>query len=329
MTEHNLQQDYSRLTDSAGYVRLVSHYRLRSEGKDRKQQLNGLCTADIKKMESGDVVEAFVLNEKGRVLGHAHVLNLDDHLILTGHGNQADTLIGHLDKYVIREDVRYHKETDQTAGFFVRGKQAAACLKTIFTQVPEVNQVVQQTLEMSGENRDFTVAHLELAGWGFLILTSADHVSDFEGVLGKVGIEKCSPNALDSIRIESGTPWFGLDFDDSNLPQDLQRDDKAISFTKGCYLGQETVARVDAMGRLNNLFVRFEIQDETSEPRPLKQDDKKAGRLTSVAYSPAKNSYVGLGYVKRKFKEPGTVVDGVVVNHPWDPFDQESDDPKG
>ena len=104
--------------------------------------------------------------------------------------------------------------------------------------------------------------------------------------LEKAGVAKCSEKVLDWVRIENQTPWFGQDMDERNLPQELNRDNKAISFEKGCYLGQETVARIDAIGHVNQLLVGLQVFWREALPLPgteLTADDKVVGRITSVA----------------------------------------------
>ena len=103
--------------------------------------------------------------------------------------------------------------------------------------------------------------------------------------------------------------WSGTEADDSNLPQELQRDEKAISFNKGCYLGQETVARLDALGRVNQLLVRVQLgADSASAGDELKAEEKVVGRVTSVAWSPQFDQWMGFAFVRRAQTVAGTVL---------------------
>ena len=118
----------------------------------------------------------------------------------------------------------------------------------------------------------------------------------------QVGIE-----AFHSARIEAGFPLYGTDFGHENLPQEIGRDAQAISFTKGCYLGQETVARIDALGHVNRRLVgvRFTTTSVPQPPLELRLDEAVVGHVTSTAYSPRLKAPLGLAIVRREASEPG------------------------
>ena len=111
--------------------------------------------------------------------------------------------------------------------------------------------------------------------------------------------------ALEVARIEAAYPSSGRDLTPDNFPQEIARDERAISFTKGCYLGQETVARIDALGHVNKYLVTLQFEAETMPPpgTSLYCDDQKVGQLTSVCWSPAKQGFLGLGFVRREIIE--------------------------
>jgi tRNA-modifying protein YgfZ len=127
------------------------------------------------------------------------------------------------------------------------------------------------------------------------------------------GAVACEEGAFDAVRLESGTPLFGRDITEDNLPQEIRRDAQAISFTKGCYLGQETVARIDAMGHVNRLLtgVRF-LSGAATVPLPgtqLSSGDKVVGHVTSAAWSPRLKQPLGLALIRRAHSSPGTKLD--------------------
>lgn len=306
MADDQLARDLKRLREEGGYVELPDWAHVRLTGPDRQAFFHNFCTNDIKKLVPGEICEAFVLNSKGKTIGFVHALAGEDELWLVGHGNQAGTLVQHLDMYLIREDVTLEDVTQQFASIFVCGSRASEKLASIGWELPGSNRF------SSTESGSIKIAQVEIAGFGYLILCPVDQLEPVQSQLKENGLEPCALNSLDALRIECGTPWFGIDLDDSNLPQELQRDDKAISFDKGCYLGQETVARIDARGRVNKLLVGLEF----TEPCPSRGDELMydgvvVGRVTSVGQYDGKA--IGLGYVKRKYKDPGTELDGCIV----------------
>jgi folate-binding protein YgfZ len=306
-----LESQVRTLKQESGFVELPNRFFVRLSGDDRKAFLHNFCTNEIKGLGDGQACEAFVLNSKGKLLGYGHVLATEADLLLTGHGDQAETLISHLDKYLIREDVNLSDATSELGSVFVCGQQANEHLAQVVSPNPAQNHLASfQTGDVSG-----TIANLEIAGFGFLLIAPQSDLENLKTALADAGIGGVTPAALEIVRVEQKTPWFGIDADESNLPQELQRDEKAISFDKGCYLGQETVARIDARGRVNNLLVGLEFPIETppSPGDPLVEEDNVIGRITSVAYSFQLESNIGMGFVRRKFVEPGTRLRNAVV----------------
>ena len=114
-----------------------------------------------------------------------------------------------------------------------------------------------------------------------------------------------------TLRIETGTPWYGVDIDDSNLPQEVGRIDRAVSFTKGCYIGQETIARIRTYGHVNRSLVGLKADGDspvTSKSKVIR-GGKEIGHVTSSVWSPSVNSMIALAYVRRGNQDPGTPVE--------------------
>src|SRR5207302_1332976 len=136
---------------------------------------------------------------------------------------------------------------------------------------------------------------------------------DLLSTLDEAGAQKANRAVFDALRIEAGFPIYGLDISEANLAQEVNRNAQAISFSKGCYLGQEPIARIDAMGHVNQLLRAISLREG---PLPLGGSDvlttggeaKKIGQITSAAQSPGTNLPVALGYLKRHFDTPGLQV---------------------
>ena len=276
-----LLQQYEQLKNGSAFVRLDSTV-IEITGEDRQAFLHNFCTNEIKGLDASHACEAFVLNGKGKTIAHVHVLNTGDSLVLHGVAGIGPVLMEHLDRYIIREDVQLKDLSSQWPVTFTPGDSPLG----------------PNTLFFNKEN-DNILAHVELAGFGNLTFCDVDGESDACEV---------SAEALEMLRVEKRTPWFGRDIDDSNLPQELLRDDKAINFNKGCYLGQETVARIDAMGKVNRVLVPVSIDAELPVGSELAVDDKAMGKLTSVAWSPTQNGWLGLAIVRRPNEVAGSVL---------------------
>ena len=306
----SVQSEVNCLKNEAGFVRLTDFAVIQLTGEDRVKFLNSFCTNDITKLGSDGQTEAFILNGKGKSLCFANVLARADRLLLVfNHAASAPEVIEHLDKYLIREDVELSDRSSELGVWFIAGAQADDKLSGV-------------------KSKQIVLSPAEVAGDGWLVVWPASDSQTIETFFAAEQIQACSEEALLFRRVESVTPWNGFDVTVDNLPQEVDRDEKSISFNKGCYLGQETVARLDALGRVNWLLRGFvgprcegcqpSPQEDPEGVRPeagtkLEVDGKVAAKITSVAYCETENRWIAIGYAKRGFEKTGTLVDGWTV----------------
>jgi folate-binding protein YgfZ len=200
---------------------------------------------------------------------------------------QASRLVEHLDRYVIREDVKLLDTTETRSFLLVAG----------------------------GRQRENSHASIS---WNFLgrdDLTlneiGTNMISDEVRRLAAEKFVIASQHAFEAVRIEAGMPCYGIDFNEENLPQEVSRDREAISFTKGCYLGQETVARIDALGHVNQQLVgvRFIGSAIPATGIELTHERRVVGRVTSASFSPKLSAPIALAMVRREANSPGTRLD--------------------
>ncbi|MGH7193444.1 MAG: YgfZ/GcvT domain-containing protein, partial [Candidatus Saccharimonadales bacterium] len=149
---------------------------------------------------------------------------------------------------------------------------------------------------------------------GFLVFSAREAAAEIADALARAGVTPCLPADLEAARIEAGFPSYGRDITDKTLPQEVARDKWAISFTKGCYLGQETVARIDALGHVNKTLVglRFEGGEIPPTGAELSAAGQVVGQITSAAFSPRLGSPLALAYIRRGSDRPGTQLDSPV-----------------
>lgn len=268
---------------------------VRLTGDDRVSFLNNFCTADIKLLQTNQISEAFILNEKGKLLAHLFVFCHADSLELNTVAGQGETIMTHLDRYLIREDVTMTDISMERKHIFVFGDGLDAAGAVEFNQFTE------------GE---IQAAHCEAAGVG--VLGSAAAAEPLVEWASSLGATETDEAAVHLYRVRAGTPLFGTDSSSDNLPQELVRDAKAISFTKGCYLGQETVARIDALGRVNKLLVRLQSSSAIEVGGTLELEGKSVGTLSSVVNDGA--DWFGLAIVKRAAAKSGTVLKAGAVD---------------
>ncbi len=312
-----MKSEHQALIQSGGYVLLGDRNVIRLTGKDRHRLLHSFCTAEIKQLRDGAITEAFILNDKGKVLWHGLVWSLPDALLLCGHGNFGERIRAHLDQYVIREDVQIEDLSKSCVSFFVAGSDSQRKLMQAVGELlgeygfelPSQNEAIALKLQNDISDDTLVVANCEIAGWGYFLLVDPSLTETIEKLLNGCGLQACSVETLEWVRIESRIPRYGKDIDESNLPQEVNRDGKAISFNKGCYLGQETVARIDALGHVNQILIGFKINSEAvpAVGTTFVDNGKNIGRMTSIILTP--DGIIGLGYIRRQFAVEGTVLE--------------------
>lgn len=306
--DSEFQSQYAALTSGAGLVDFTSRTQIELTGADRANFLHNLCTNSVRDLPAGSGREAFVLNVKGHIVGHVFIFaGPNSHIVETVPG-QAEKLLAHFDRYLIREDVQLHDRSQQWAEALLTGPQSASILGHLGPPAPPdlLAHVAAQL-----KNNPVWLRRIGLTGPSdFLVACPRDRFTDVRDSLIAAGAATCGGEAFQAARIENGTPIFGNDISEENLPQEIGRDQLAISFIKGCYLGQETVARIDALGHVNRMLcgVRFACDAVPEVGSPLFADspDKPIGQITSSCWSPRTKSPLALAFLKRGHHEPGT-----------------------
>jgi tRNA-modifying protein YgfZ len=297
---------YAALTAGVGIVDFSTRTQIEFTGSDRASFLHNLCTNNVRNLAVGSGCEAFVLNVKGHIVAHVFVFaGPESHIVETVAG-QAETLLKHFDRYLIREDVQLHDRSQEWSEFFLAGPNAETLLAEQGLPVPS-----ERLAHAAAQIARFPIwlRRVDLTGpIGFLIAFRRDAHIELDRALLNAGAVRCDFDVFDAARIENGTPLFGRDISDDNLPQEIDRDKLAISFTKGCYLGQETVARIDALGHVNRLlrvvqFAGAEIPPPGTELQTA--DGKPAGNVTSATWSPRFSEPLALAFLKRGQHEAG------------------------
>lgn len=293
-TSATVDEQYEALRFGCGIVELAGWSSIAVTGADRRAFLHNFCTNDVKQLKPGDSCEAFFTNVKGRIVGHGLLSCRENEVVVIGVPSQAAALVEHLDRYVIREDVQLLDTTPDRKYLLVAGANKA---DEIYRSAAEAASV------------GLTGIACNLAGSEFeqVFEVSASDLAPLLDSLQSCGAVWAG-QAFNAARIEAGVPLFRVDFDETNFPQEVGRDREAINFKKGCYLGQETVARIDALGHVNQRLVgvQFFGKNEPEQGLALSFADKPAGRVTSGAFSPKVGAPLALAMIRREANLPGT-----------------------
>ncbi len=323
VVNHPPPNEYEALTAAAGIVRMNGRTLVELTGRDRNSFLHNFCTNDIRGLKPGCGCEAFITSVQGKILGHVMVFCGPESLVLDTVPGQAEPLIAHLDRYLIREEVALADRSNDWTDLLVAGSDSPKILTVLAGVAPPTERLA--TVEARIGAAAVVIAKVDLAGpHGFLVRVAAADAAQVERDLNAAGAIRCSEETAGTLRIESGWPAYGHDITDKNLPQEVNRDRQAISFTKGCYLGQETVARIDALGHVNRTLCGLRLHpaaDSLSTVEAImaleesgivgasiSADGQPVGEVTSATFSPRLSTLLALGYIRRGHHQIGTLL---------------------
>ncbi len=302
-------QEHGAVRESVGLIELPFRALIRVTGTERIRFLNGLLTNDIARLEPGTGCYACLLSPQGKILTDLNVYAFHDYHLLELDFQWKERALDHLNKYVIADDVSFDELEEDTV-VALQGPRARVVLGHLFPCAPLPLQE-QGCVELTLEDCLCRIIQASITGEeGYKLAISRGGVESVWRTFQEAGAIPVGMAALNSLRLEAGIPWFGRDFDEGNFPQEAGIEDKAVSFTKGCYIGQEFVIRIAHRGHVNRQICGLTVE---REPTPLPgdrvlKDDKEIGRITSVAHSPALAKIIALGMLRREGHEPGTAV---------------------
>ena len=306
LPDEMILEDYRALTAQLGYVSLGHRTRIEMTGSDRATFLHNFCTNDITRLKPGEGCEAFLTSVKGKILAHIFVFCRDESLILDGVSGQGEVVMTHLDRYLIREDVQLCDASREFEGILLSGERWRERL------APELSTLPQHPMchcQAHFAGNAVPIHCVDLTGAPcFLLSCAADVVQPVLVFLQALGGRRCDQSAWEIARVEAGVPVYSTDITDVNLPQEVGRNDRTISFTKGCYLGQETVARIDALGHVNRILVgvRYDGDQVPERDSELLANSQSVGRVTSAVYSPRLDAPLAMAYLRRGYDDVGT-----------------------
>ncbi len=275
---------------------------LRISGRDRLKWLHNFTTNEIRQLQDGDWCETFITDSKGKTFSHGIVLhNENDYYFLAPQVGQAERLIQHLDRYIISERVDL---SDASADFVWRYLKADAfrLSQVLGVQLPEVASDLQPLVSWQllddGQVSSVIVRSFMLPPEYALVACQPERILPELQVVD-------SEDEIKRLASQSRFPWFGIDFNETNLPQEVDRQVQTISFKKGCYLGQETIARLDALGQVQKkLFpVTLSGKTELAVPCEILSGGEVAGTLTSCFSQTSDDTAHGFATLKRKYFE--------------------------
>ena len=305
-TFSSAQQELNAALSGSVVADLGYRTRIRITGPDRLRWLNGMVTNTIPTLTVNHGNYNFILNAQGRIQGDAYIYRTADALWLDTDRSQAPRLLAHLDHFIIMDDVELQPLDDVTTGIMLRGPKSAAILDALGMNASNLAQL-ELTQAMLQEVPVTLVHSYDVLAPCYELWFPPEHTSTIWTALVNTGAQPAGIQAVEALRILEGTPRYGVDITDRHLAQETSQD-RALNFTKGCYLGQEIVERIRSRATIHRSFRQFALDGESPAlPADLCEAENPAaiGQLTSAANIQLPNFIrtVALGFLRNEVAE--------------------------
>jgi folate-binding protein YgfZ len=288
-------------------------------GPDRHRYLNALLSSNLRDLKTGQGTVGLLLTPQGHILAEIETFANADRILASSHAMVRERTFSTLDKFIIMDDVTLEDLTSSTGTLDLLGPRSAEVISELanidISAMPEMSHV-----EANLGSIPCRIVRRTCVGHPSATLVAArEHLSplwqDLVHRVRAIGGAPAGLEAVNSIRLESGTAWFGQDYDDKNIPHEAGLELSHISYEKGCYTGQEIVERVRSRGHANRRLTGLQFHNAKAPAAGTKllvpgdPGGKEAGYVTSSGFSPLLGRPIGLGYVRREHSAVGTRLD--------------------
>lgn len=310
----NFQNEYEAVRNSAALFNFSPYGKISVKGKDRVKFLQGITSNDISTLAEGSSLYTLFPTVKGKIASEGRVCAYPDHLLVILHPDLREKTLLILKKFKIGSDAQLEDLTEKFSLFSVQGPRSGEVLRKL------IQEAILDLLPF--HFKSFLIGNVPVEvhrnDWtgemGFDLLIPSPHGEIFSAKLLEIGsplgLTSASAETFETIRVESGIPIYGKELSEEILPQEAGLEKTAVSYTKGCYIGQETIARLHYLGHANRALTGFFSDQVILEKNAsIYSGDKNIGRITSSLYSPFLRRGISLGYLNRQFLEPGTTVE--------------------
>jgi glycine cleavage system T protein len=305
--------EYKTVRNNAGIIDLSHRGKLRLSGREHIKFLQGMLTNDVNKLGVGKGLYATLLTPKGRMLVDMRLYRHDEFVLLDLEPGLNEKVGELLMKYRLSYRAIIEDVTESLALISIHGPNSGKLLrKALDEEIPELSEYDFLKRDLLGSQ--LTIARINRTGEeGYDIFVGSDLAVRLWELLTKngeeFGIKPVGLDVMETLRIEAGIPIYGVDMDESTIPIEAGLW-HALSFDKGCYVGQEVVARINWRGHVNRHLVGFLIEGEElpKSGDKILDGEREIGYITSSVFSPALRKGIALGYIRREFIEPGTKV---------------------
>ena len=306
----DVRGEFQALISGSGVYDLSSRAKISLTGGDRVRWLNGMITNNVRDLAPAHGVYAFLLNPQGRILGDLYAYNRGGSFLLDTDQSQVEKILAVFDKYIIMDDVEVANVSGQLTAIGIAGPIARESLRATGFEVPALEPL--EFAELTWRQIGITLVRGDNQSVeSFELWIAPDHLQQVRGALVTAGAKTVGTTALELLRIATGVPRYGADIRERDLPQETEQE-RALNFTKGCYVGQEIVERIRSRGQVHRKFTGFEVQGPLpASGSKIQAQGKDVGEITSAASLPLAGGdrRVALGYIRREVAAPGKQVE--------------------
>jgi folate-binding protein YgfZ len=278
-------------------------------GEDRVRWLNGMVTNSIQQLKSGEGNYNFFLSVQGRIQGDAYIFAQPNALLLETASAQISNLMSLLDRFIIMDDVELADISNNRTGVAITGPKAASLLQKIGAAIEHLNPIEMQTTQWNSAEINIIHAYSPIVPH-FELWSDPTTIATLTQTILAPGATLCDSQSREWLRLLEGTPLYGTDIRDRELPQETTQT-RALHFAKGCYLGQEIVERIRSRGNVHRTFAAFRLEGTVPHSgATLEAEGKQVGELTSIATIPLSENptRLALGYIRREALDRSTPI---------------------
>jgi len=284
-------------------------------GPDRVRYLNAVMTNNVRDLKPNQGTIGLLLNSQGHILDELETLAFDDSILILGHAFNCEATAATLDKFIIMDDAMLTDRSDHTGMLAIEGPAAMAIVNEVAgVDLTLLEQYTHVETSVASANGAIACDLVRQSLYGFPgaeFIVARENIAELrqalEAAARKHGGAPIGYEALNALRLEAGIPWFGTDFGEHQIPHEAGLEKSHISYTKGCYTGQEIVERVRSRGHVNKRLtgLAFGGAEIPERGAALTAGGAEAGEVTSAAFSPLLGRAMGLGYVRREHDRIG------------------------
>lgn len=316
----DVDAEFHAITETVGVYDLGWRGKILISGEDRTRWLNGMVTNNVRDLKLNQGNYNFVLNAQGRIQGDLYAYNRGEYLLADTERSQVPNLMKLLDNFIIMDAVELEDITEKLTSIGVQGPQAQGILDSLGIKTSCADPLIACDVEWNGIGLTVTrMVSEEFVTFEFWL--AAEHAQRLWDALIAAGAKPVGFQALERFRIVAGVPKYGTDIREKHLVQETAQM-HAVSFSKGCYVGQEIVERIHARTEVHRTLTGFESEAPLAVGSKVLSGEKEVGEITSAASLPASASQrnIGLGFIRKEAAKNELTADGKTVQTAELPF---------